>query len=65
MKRVEYINTSEAKSIKTAFGAAKRDMPVPFSWVLANPEPAPEYEGLKIKGSLSLWEMTDDRIIKP
>lgn len=34
-----------------------------WNWVLANPKPAPQFEGLKIKGALSLWDFTMDRII--
>jgi hypothetical protein len=34
-----------------------------WNWVLANPRPEPDYAGLKIKGSLSFWDLTDDRII--
>lgn len=35
-----------------------------WNWVLTNPQPAPQYEGLKIKGSLSFWDVTEDRIIR-
>jgi len=35
-----------------------------WNWVLANPQPAPQYEGLKIKGALSFWDVTEDRIIR-
>lgn len=34
-----------------------------WNWVLANPRPEPDYKGLKIKGSLSFWDVTPDRII--
>lgn len=34
-----------------------------YNWVLANPRPEPQFEGLKIKGALSLWDFSEDRII--
>lgn len=34
-----------------------------YNWVLANPRPEPDYAGLKIKGALSLWDFSEDRII--
>lgn len=35
-----------------------------YNWVLANPRPEPQFEGLKIKGALSFWDFTQDRIIR-
>ena len=35
-----------------------------YNWVIANPQPEPQFEGLKIKGALSLWDFSEDRIIR-
>lgn len=34
-----------------------------WNWVLANPQPEPNFAGLKIKGALSFWDFTQERII--
>lgn len=49
-------------SIWAEKGLDKRGKQI-WNWVLANPRPEPAYEGLKIKGALSFWDFTKDRII--
>lgn len=35
-----------------------------WNWVLKNPRLELDYKGLKVRGAQSLWEFTEDRIIK-
>lgn len=44
------------------YGHSENYKPI-WNWVLANPRPEPNYAGLKIKGSLSFWEFSEDKII--